>query len=441
MKSLLLILALSLGAPLAGAQEGPDPKAAPAEATAPKAEATKDSSSGIERWKAKTPEEQALLRERFEALRALTPEQREALHVRARGLEAERRELQRDLSPELQQRLGGLPPWERDRILREQQLTDSKRRGSSLRRTLAPEHREFVEGLVGGGRPPHPDDVRHRLRGHFGDEVIEHMRTEGQLDAAQLDELERLEGPERMQRFLAIERERLVLRVAEQGLPEGITDKQWTKLQTEPEDERFMKRAGKLGLTLFDGPPRRGGGRRGHAQQGLAPDAPAWAPGFLEAMRPTLRDRIEVRDLDHSERKAAMDVRVAGRMRGYLADKDWFPAERQAQLGELGDRELIQSLEGFLEETVFSAGGRRSWHDRGSRSHGVKWNGSPGGEPGPGNGRGSGVGDGPGGGPGDGPGGRLRPGGRPDREDGAGGPPKRPGPPAGDGPGGRLRKP
>ncbi|MDF1797739.1 MAG: DUF3106 domain-containing protein [Planctomycetota bacterium] len=421
MKSLLLILALSLVAPLVVAQDGPDVKRAPAESSSKETGLTKGSPEGLDRWKAKTPEEQQLLRERFETLRALTPEQREALRERARGLEAERRELQRGLSPELQQRLGGLPPWERERILREQQLTDSKRRGSSLRRSLAPQHREFVEGLVEGGRPPHPDDVRHRLRGHFGDELIERMRIEGQLDATQLDELERLEGPERMQRFLSIERERLVVRVTAEGLPEGVTEKQWTKLQTEPEDERFMKRAGRLGLTLFDGPPRKGEDRGGHAKMGLAPNAPAWAPGFLEAMRPTLRDRIEVRDLEHSERKAAMDAQVASRMRGYLADKDWFPAERRSQLAELDDSALIESLEEFLEETVFSAGGRRSWHERGAR---------PRGEP-----RGGHQGPGPDGGPD----GRQRPGGRPGQKGDAEGPPQRFGLPPGEGPSGPPR--
>ena len=49
--------------------------------------------TGTERWEAMSEEQRALLRERFEAFRKLTPEQREALQERARQLEQQRREL------------------------------------------------------------------------------------------------------------------------------------------------------------------------------------------------------------------------------------------------------------------------------------------------------------------------------------------------------------
>lgn len=341
---------------------------APVDSTKP------DDAERLDRWRRMTPEEREQLKERFEALRKMSKEERATLRERSAELEHERRLLEGKLGPDQRERMRRLPPEERDRILREHQVEEHRRAGQSLRQELDPERAAWVDGLVGPGHPRPMHDARAELRGRIGGRLLERWGQAGTLEEVDRARLEGLAPPERMDELLLIHRERIERVVADEGLPEGVDEAAWTKVQAEVEPERFLKRARKLGLDLLAPPPGNPGhGWRPNWKQDKGPgEGPPSGPmtgkwGLGELLSPTLEDRLAAAALPHAERRARIEAEIAQRVRTKLADPEWMPQLDRAELTDLADSALLEALRDR------AGGGRAGRGERGGPERRGPW--------------------------------------------------------------------
>lgn len=345
-------------------------------------------SSAEERWKSKTEEERRILLDRFEQLRKLSPEDREALRKRAGELEDQRRSLESELDPGVRRNLDDLPPHERSRILREHQIAERRRAGEELREDLDEGPRELLEDLVGRrGGPPRPfDKKRDELRGAFSDKAVKRFGELGDLTPDEQQRLLKLPEPERIREALLIKRTRIQEATAKVGLPEGVSEEQWEKMLEEPSVERFLKKARKrgfdehLGLGRFDIPERDGrkgpGGPDSERGPRAGPDAerdPSRGPGgpprrgpkggpgpegsevksngfreLADVLRPTLEDRLATSELPEEDRRQAMSKRLQERAAAFLEGHAILTDEEREALAELSPDAYV----GFLAELV-----------------------------------------------------------------------------------------
>jgi hypothetical protein len=126
-----------------------------------------------QRWEQLSPEEQALLRERFQQFEGLDPAQRDELLRRHARLRAEQERVLARLPEDARQRLATLDPERRRQVLLDLAHAELLRRGARLRARLPQEMverleqappqerralmRDYLEGLRGqSGRPPRP---------------------------------------------------------------------------------------------------------------------------------------------------------------------------------------------------------------------------------------------------------------------------------------------
>jgi hypothetical protein len=379
-------------------------------------------SSAEERWKSKSADERRILLDRFEQLRRLSPEDREALRKRAGELADQRRELESGLEPGVRRNLDDLPPHERSRILREHQVAERRRAGEALRESLDEGPREMVEDLVGQrGGPPRPfHEKRDELRGALSDKVVKHFGELGHLTPEEQQHLLKLPEPERIHEALLIKRTRIKEAVVKLGLPEGVSDKQWKKMLEEPSVERFLKYARKrgfdehLGLGRFDipqtggrkgpggpdseraprggpdlerEPPRGPDGFPGRGQKGgpgpggnegagrdqegpnrHEPEAGSDAKGFrdlADVLRPTLEDRMATSELPDADRRKAMSKRLKQRAAAFLKNHAILTEQERAILKELKADDYVK----FLAELVHE---RRGLGPRGPKESGKR---------------------------------------------------------------------
>jgi hypothetical protein len=133
-----------------------------------------DLSKAAERWRSLEPTRRAEIQERFDRFRELDEAQREALRERARGLLKGRRELLDRLPASERQRLEGLAPFERDEVLRSQQMELERRRGARLRDAVPPPLLDHLQQA-----DPHD---RLRLLHHWRDGMRERHLGRGRRD-------------------------------------------------------------------------------------------------------------------------------------------------------------------------------------------------------------------------------------------------------------------
>ena len=364
-------------------------------------------STAEQRWKNKSEDERRVLLERYEQLRRLSPEDREALHQRARELADQRRDLESELDPGTRRNLDDLPPHERARILREHQVAERRRAGEELRESLDQGPREMVEDLVDHrGGPPRPfHEKRDELRGVLSDKVVKRFGELGQLSPEEQQRLLKLPEPERIHETLVIKRNRILEGVTKTGLPEGVTDQQWQSMLEEPSVVRFLKLARKrgfdqhLGLGRLDkhepggrkgpgGPDSERGPRGG--PEGVPGRGPGGGPGSLDEgrpgkesagsgrrgsedtaqdkgfreladlLRPTLDDRLATSELPFAERRRVMSDRLRQRAAAFLLDHAILSNEERQALKELEEEAYVEYLVELVHE-------RRGLGSRGSK--------------------------------------------------------------------------
>jgi hypothetical protein len=233
------------------------------------------------RWAQKSAEERRILRRRFEELKAMGPEERLRLLERVRRLRAlESRLGQGDAEPQDPREHGpragapppfggpgpapGVVPFPRCREF-----------GRSLREVLSPEMRRRLEEAPPGERWRVLEHLRRREREHHSRNALRALGWRLGLPAEEVRRYEALPLPERLGVVLQLERRRIETLVAERGLPPGLDEAMWARLESLP-DEEFLRRARVLFPFEPGGPP----GLRGpRGRWERPPGPPPFGPG------------------------------------------------------------------------------------------------------------------------------------------------------------------
>lgn len=193
------------------------------------------------RWASKTPEERRLLRERFEAFKALGAEDARRLHERARRLSRLERGLRHELSEEDRRAIEALPPCEAEARWRERTREHLHRMGRSMRERLPPKLRRKLEEMPPGQRRAFLERRRSAERDERSRRVVRELGHEMGLGEAEVRRLEDLPVEARLREILGLERRRITARLETEGLPERLGDVHWRRLQSLG-DEEFLRR-------------------------------------------------------------------------------------------------------------------------------------------------------------------------------------------------------
>ncbi len=184
------------------------------------------------RWIEKPEAERSLLRARFEKLRGMPVEDRQALLARARRVMQLEREIKREASSELIEEIGELPADKREATWRRHVEAEVRRRGRTLREKLPPALLERCEAAS-------PSERRKLLRTFVcrenGDKARLLVRRLGRMLGLEREELERLAtlpADELPQTVASLRRRHFEGRVARRGLPPGLSQETWDVLAT-----------------------------------------------------------------------------------------------------------------------------------------------------------------------------------------------------------------
>lgn len=298
----------------------------------------------VERWQKMSPKERAEMQRRFLELEKMPKARRDGLRKRAREIKLERKRLEKELELGTREKLRRMQPRDRDRILREHQKDQHRRAGQSLREGLDPDRIDWIDQLVGPGRPHPLQGLRGKLRNGVEDRLVERWQANGDLGPKQRERLKGLTTSERRDELLRIRRQRVIDAVEKMGLPAGVKLEQWQQALQEKRPERFLGKARELGIDRLGrkahGSFKRPGGIKRPAQT---------LRELAEILRPTMADHLETAGVPKGQRRELVDERIAGRVTKRLLDQDWLPDLDRSPLQGLDARSLLATLHRYLE--------------------------------------------------------------------------------------------
>lgn len=315
-----------------------------------------------ERWEAKSPEAQALLRDRYERLRSLSSEERAALEDRLERLQHLRESTLEALPPSTKERMHALPPEAREVLVREHVTQAARSVGRRMREKLPAELLVELEGASPFERMRRLREYRSELHHRRGGPAVEHLCQRLGIPPAEVEELRQLSPEERAARIPGLRRQEIRRRVGEDGLPPWLESEHWTELEG-LSDEAFMEAwhasspfGGFPGGGELPGRPT-GTGVPGGPGRPMAPRTPGasaepWGLGDLEhrgerpdpawwqlrhLLHPRFEDRVALSHLDPLERERSLEGRIKERVLQHL--------EGHALL-EPAELERLRSLDG-----------------------------------------------------------------------------------------------
>ena len=313
------------------------------------------------RWAKKTPEEQALLRQRFEELQKLSPDDRRVLDARVRKLKDLERRLEAELTPEDRNRMRSLDHGDRRKMVHAQIKDALREEGRRCRSRLPEDQLSRIEQAHPHERPA----LIHKLRKNHTRirpwDVKRLGREIGRPDT-ELKGLSDL-SPDQLE-ALALEwnRERIDRVVAEHGAPPGLTAEEFQAWRSLDHDD-FYRRWRSLappppfGLSSREGP------------------RPPFSPAMrqtLETLRtvrslskPCMSDRVDLADEPQDARERALLDRGRERVLEYLEGSSFADAEELGKLRGLGGHEFHRALGELLQRKAQEAGLEHSFQPRG----------------------------------------------------------------------------
>ncbi len=328
-----------------------------------------------ERWESMSEQEQALFRERFDRLRKMPPNEREAMVERAAELERRKREQFEELSPELKRRLATLSDERREEILREFFSERERIRGMRMREHMPPEFLERIESLPPEERRVAMREFRHEMRESAGERMLGHIRRELEYDPEQMRELSELPDSERRRTMLELKREQIRGHVKTRGLPRGVSEEDWKELDALSFEEFFARwghrREGRFRSGDRDALPPRGEGHPPRPDRGPrdihGPGAgrredrrprfggsarPIDEPKFIDEVfrlaHPSLEDLLEHAEVPARQRRLAVAETIRERCLEYLEANPVFEAAELERLRALSGSEFLGEIRSLL---------------------------------------------------------------------------------------------
>ncbi len=194
----------------------------------------------VERWLRKSPEERALLRERFEQLKSLPREDKAELHERARRLRELEQEARAEASESDRAEVERLPPQRARDFWRERAIARGRDAGRVLRERLPEDLRRRLENAP----PSERREILRQLRDTEGDRrsrsALGDLGRRLDLLPDEIKALEALPLRERFAAIIELKRRHIEQRVREEGLPPSIDERRWERLR-KMDDERFIE--------------------------------------------------------------------------------------------------------------------------------------------------------------------------------------------------------
>ena len=194
------------------------------------------------RWEQKDAKEREVLKERFDQLKQLSPEERAALEDLARKLKDKKRKVREGLPEDVRRRLADLPPREREGVF-EDHFRDSLRKKGAGIRPLLPE--EAVSEFEREKPSRRALKLGHILRDHrpITPKDLKLLGKKLGVDSGVLEGLDALPPAALEERALAWKREYVDLCIEKQGLPPGLNQEEYENLRSTPHVE-FFRRCG-----------------------------------------------------------------------------------------------------------------------------------------------------------------------------------------------------
>jgi hypothetical protein len=358
---LALVLAAIWPAGAARAQTSERTPSAPDPRASPTLEAART------RWERLTPAEQARARERYEKYLALSEEERSELAARAQRIKENGARVQRELSPEVRERLSTLEPAKRHELIKELVEDDAKEKGRRIREMLPDDWLERIESARPEDRARYLAEFKRRQRERVARFAIDQLGRRLALPPGEIDRLKGLPQDERARSVLELKKRLDEREAKEFGLPPGITQSQWDAWEKLPPEEFFeaMQRhvrartsggaANESAATTVDRPPnaRAPAGERGGPNDGeSAPTKSAERELALHRLADARRvrpvDLVALAELPRAERATRIEHLRRERCMAAIRDGKLLPPERIDELARASDAKFFEAVRRLL---------------------------------------------------------------------------------------------
>jgi hypothetical protein len=214
------------------AQRGPANSAA-ASAPSPTLETAR------QRWERLSPEERLRARERYEKYLALSESERDELAQRAQRLKANSARMQRELTPELRDKLSTLEPAKRHELIDELLEGEAKEKGQRIRDMLPESVVKRLEAARPEDRARFLAEFKAQQRKRVARYAIDQLGRRLQLAPQEVERLKSLPDDERARAVLELRKQLTQREADELGPPPGITRCEWETWEALPPEEFF----------------------------------------------------------------------------------------------------------------------------------------------------------------------------------------------------------
>ncbi|MCP3915360.1 MAG: hypothetical protein GY711_07375 [bacterium] len=308
-------------------------------ALAPLVQAQDDASrkAARERWESLDPEAREKMRERYERLKRMNPQQRARVERQSKRLNEMRRRLWKSLDGKTRARLDKFSNAKRLELLDEMLADEVEGTAQRIIERLTPTERQRLEQAT-------PVDRMHFLRERKkrqdveSDRLLRRLATELGVRPNDVAGMRELLPQERRQKIREMMRARIVQSVDKRPLPKGVSPEGWQRIQALGMDEFFAA------VTRL---------RRSHLDFG----SPPGASGAVVAGSPRARlrhalqahpeDRVELANLSREERRVEMQQRRKARALEVLREDRRVPEQRLRELEDLPFPRFMRAARGL----------------------------------------------------------------------------------------------
>jgi hypothetical protein len=225
------------------ASPSPEHVISPGAVSAPKSERASATSPTLEaarqRWERLSPEERVRARDRYEKYLALSEAERAELAQRAQRLKEDSARLQRDLSPEVRDRLSTLEPAKRHELIGELLESEAREKGQRIRELLPESVVKRLESARPEDRARFLAEFKAQQRKRVARYAIDQLGRRLQLSPQEVERLKNLSDEERAQAVLELRKQISEREAEEFGLPPGLTRREWEAWEALPPEEFF----------------------------------------------------------------------------------------------------------------------------------------------------------------------------------------------------------
>lgn len=303
--------------------------------------------SPIERWERLPDEERERLRERFERYQRMSAEERRELEERAHNVQRARLRLLERLSDDDRERLRALAPEQREAIVHELLEDELKAEGQRLHAKLPPEWRDRLEDATPEERRKFFADFKQKNRARISLIALENLGKRLELPREEVREMQRLPEQERLGKVLELRKRLQEQSVETYGLPAGLKLEDWKRMLALSPEEFF----GEVMRVRETGGWREGEPAAGSAEVPLAERERRAAWDILGQLRPRPTERLELLHLEPKDRRAEISRRRRERVLAILARHEVYEEERLEELATLPDRELYGLVRRLVRES------------------------------------------------------------------------------------------